>query len=135
VCTAIEARLSTGGCSWITGLELIDERYALPVSCKPPSEGTAKGPCSDDDYVHQRMTITPERTRQSLLPISPGGIGTEQAFLLSLFSGQVSSSALLAFSVGMRLTLMAVNAVLGFAAIFLTLKTVDWRAHAAQSPP
>jgi hypothetical protein len=35
----------------------------------------------------------------------------------------------------MRLTLMAVNAVLGFAAIFLTLKTVDWRAHVAQSPP
>jgi uncharacterized membrane protein YbhN (UPF0104 family) len=71
----------------------------------------------------------------SLLPISPGGIGTEQAFLLYLFSGQVSNAALLAFSVGMRLTLMAVNAALGFAAIFLTLKTVDWRAHVAQSPP
>jgi glycosyltransferase 2 family protein len=71
----------------------------------------------------------------SLLPISPGGIGTEQAFLLYLFSGLASSSALLAFSVGMRLTLMVVNAALGFAAIFLTLKTVDWRAHVAQSPP
>jgi hypothetical protein len=63
MCAAIEARLSTGGRSWIAGLELIDERYALPASRKPPSEGTAERPCSDDDDLHQRMTITLERTR------------------------------------------------------------------------
>jgi uncharacterized membrane protein YbhN (UPF0104 family) len=85
--------------------------------------------------VHNALLVQVSAGLASLLPISPGGIGTEQAFLLYLFSGQVSSSALLAFSVGMRLTLMAVNAALGFAAIFLTLKTVDWRAHVAQSPP
>jgi uncharacterized membrane protein YbhN (UPF0104 family) len=85
--------------------------------------------------LHNALLVQVAAGLASLLPISPGGIGTEQAFLLYLFSGQVSSSALLAFSVGMRLTLMAVNAALGFAAIFLTLKTVDWRAHVAQSPP
>jgi uncharacterized membrane protein YbhN (UPF0104 family) len=85
--------------------------------------------------LHNALLVQVSAGLAALLPISPGGIGTEQAFLLYLFSGQVSSSALLAFSVGMRLTLMAVNAVLGFAAIFLTLKTVDWRAHVAQSPP
>ena len=85
--------------------------------------------------LHNALLVQVSAGLASLLPISPGGIGTEQAFLLYLFSGQVSSSALLAFSVGMRLTLMAVNAALGFAAIFLTLKTVDWRAHVAQSPP
>jgi uncharacterized membrane protein YbhN (UPF0104 family) len=85
--------------------------------------------------LHNALLVQVSAGLASLLPISPGGIGTEQAFLLYLFSGQVSNSALLAFSVGMRLTLMAVNAALGFAAIFLTLKTVDWRAHLAQSPP
>ena len=85
--------------------------------------------------LHNALLVQVSAGLASLVPISPGGIGTEQAFLLYLFSGQVSNSALLAFSVGMRLTLMAVNAVLGFAAIFLTLKTVDWRAHMAESPP
>ena len=85
--------------------------------------------------LHNALLVQVSAGLASLLPISPGGIGTEQAFLLYLFSGQVSNSALLAFSVGMRLTLMAVNAALGFAAIFVTLKTVDWRAHVAQSPP
>ena len=63
----------------------------------------------------------------------PGGIGTEQAFLLYMFSGQVSRTALLAFSVGMRLTLITVNVALGFAALLITLRTTDWRAHVAQS--
>ena len=85
--------------------------------------------------LHNALLVQVSAGLASLLPISPGGIGTEQAFLLYLFSGQVTSSALLAFSVGMRLTLTAVNAALGFTAIFLTLKTTDWRAHVAQSPP
>ena len=85
--------------------------------------------------LHNALLVQVSAGLASLLPISPGGIGTEQAFLLYLLSGQVSRSALLAFSVGMRLTLIVVNTALGFAAIFLTLKTTDWRAHVAQSPP
>ena len=50
-----------------------------------------------------------------------------------MFSGQVSRTALLAFSVGMRLTLITVNVALGFAALLITLRTTDWRAHVAQS--
>lgn len=85
--------------------------------------------------LHNALLVQVSAGLASLLPISPGGIGTEQAFLLYLLSGQVASSALLAFSVGMRVTLIVVNVALGFAAIFLTLKTTDWRAHVAQSPP
>jgi uncharacterized membrane protein YbhN (UPF0104 family) len=65
----------------------------------------------------------------SLLPISPSGIGTEQAFLLYLLRDQASRAALLAFSVGMRITLIAVNVALGFTALFVTLRTVNWREH------
>ena len=67
----------------------------------------------------------------SLLPISPSGIGTEQAFLLYLLRDQASRTALLSFSVGMRITLIVVNLVLGFAALFITLRTVHWRQHGA----
>ncbi|HEY3050386.1 MAG TPA: lysylphosphatidylglycerol synthase transmembrane domain-containing protein [Gaiellaceae bacterium] len=65
----------------------------------------------------------------SLLPISPSGIGTEQAFLLYLLRDQASRTALLAFSVGMRITLIAVNVALGFTALFVTLRTMNWREH------
>lgn len=59
----------------------------------------------------------------TLVPISPAGIGTEQAFLVYVFKGVVPQTALLAFSVGMKLTIVAVNVVVGFAAIALTLRT------------
>ena len=85
--------------------------------------------------IHNALLVQVSAGLASLLPISPGGIGTEQAFLLYLFSGQVARGALLAFSVGMRLTLITVNVALGFAALLITLRTTDWRAHVAQSPP
>jgi uncharacterized membrane protein YbhN (UPF0104 family) len=85
--------------------------------------------------IHNALLVQVSAGLASLLPISPGGIGTEQAFLLYLFSGQVARGALLAFSVGMRLTLITVNVALGFTALLVTLRTTDWRAHVAQSPP
>jgi uncharacterized membrane protein YbhN (UPF0104 family) len=60
----------------------------------------------------------------TLVPLTPAGIGTEQAFLLYVFQGAVSASDLLAFSVGMKLTTVTTNVVLGFAALALTLRTI-----------
>jgi len=60
----------------------------------------------------------------TLLPLTPAGIGTEQAFLLYVFRGTVPSSQLLAFSVGMKLMTVGTNVVAGFTAIALTLRTV-----------
>jgi uncharacterized membrane protein YbhN (UPF0104 family) len=60
----------------------------------------------------------------TLVPLTPAGIGTEQAFLLYVFRGAVPASDLLAFSVGMKLTTVATNIVLGFTAIALTLRTI-----------
>lgn len=70
----------------------------------------------------------------TLLPLTPAGIGTEQAFLLYVFDGTVASSKLLAFSVGMRVTLLATNIAAGFTAIALTLKTLRYK-QALQVPP
>ena len=70
----------------------------------------------------------------TLVPISPGGIGTEQAFIVYVFNGTgIGRSALLAFSVGMKLTLIVTNVIIGFTALFLTLGHVNWRSLTGKS--
>jgi uncharacterized protein (TIRG00374 family) len=71
----------------------------------------------------------------TLAPVTPGGIGTEQAFIVYVFGGTVAKTALLAFSVGMRISLTVVNATLGFVAIFLTLRTLRFRRHVDAASP
>lgn len=66
----------------------------------------------------------------TLVPISPGGIGTEQAFIVFVFEGAVATTKLLSFSVGMKLTLIATNVALGFLALFVTFGHTDWRSLA-----
>jgi uncharacterized membrane protein YbhN (UPF0104 family) len=63
----------------------------------------------------------------TLFPITPAGVGTEQAFLLYVLSGVASASVLLAFSVGAKLTITLTNVVAGFTAIALTLRTVRFK--------
>ncbi len=69
----------------------------------------------------------------TLFPITPAGVGTEQAFLLYVLSGVASASVLLAFSVGAKLTITLTNVVAGFTAIALTLRTVRYKK--ALQPP
>jgi uncharacterized membrane protein YbhN (UPF0104 family) len=63
----------------------------------------------------------------TLFPITPAGVGTEQAFLLYVLNGVASASVLLAFSVGAKLTITLTNVVAGFTAIALTLRTVRFK--------
>jgi uncharacterized membrane protein YbhN (UPF0104 family) len=79
--------------------------------------------------VHNALLVQVSAGLASLLPISPSGIGTEQAFLLYLLRNQVSRAALVAFSVGMRVTLILVNLALGFATLLIVFKSTDWRRH------
>jgi uncharacterized membrane protein YbhN (UPF0104 family) len=69
----------------------------------------------------------------TLIPLTPGGIGTEQAFLLYVFRGTAASSKLLAFSVGLKLVTVGTNVVAGFTAIALTLRTLRYKS--ALQPP
>lgn len=61
------------------------------------------------------------------LPLTPGGIGTEQALLVFLFSDVGPASTILAFSVGVKLVIIAVNVTLGVAAVALMLGSLRWR--------
>ena len=69
----------------------------------------------------------------TVIPLSPSGIGTEQALLLYLFRGKTGRATLLSFSVVMRLTLIVVNLALGCGALLMTFRTLRWREHVAAS--
>ena len=72
----------------------------------------------------------------TLVPLTPAGIGTEPAFILFVFPGPVPAADLLAFSVGMKLTTVATNVVVGFTAIALILRTFRYsKALEGSAPP
>jgi uncharacterized membrane protein YbhN (UPF0104 family) len=77
--------------------------------------------------LHNAILVQVTQSLAVLFPISPSGIGTEQALLLYTFAGKASKTVLLSFSVGMRVTLIVFNALLGFGAILLILRTLHWR--------
>jgi uncharacterized membrane protein YbhN (UPF0104 family) len=84
--------------------------------------------------LHNAVLVQVTQSLAVLFPISPSGIGTEQALLLYIFSGTASRTTLLSFSVGMRVTLILFNALLGFAAIFVMLRTLKWRQRVEADP-
>jgi glycosyltransferase 2 family protein len=61
------------------------------------------------------------------LPLTPGGIGTEQALLVFLFSDVGPASTILAFSVGVKLVIITVNVALGVCAVAIMLGSLRWR--------
>jgi len=73
--------------------------------------------------LEHAMLVQVSQSMATLLPITPAGIGTEQAFLVYMLSGAAPASVLLAFSVGAKITITATNVVAGFTAIVLTLRT------------
>ena len=80
-----------------------------------------------EQSVRNVLLVQAAESVATLVPISPGGVGTQQALLVYTLRGSASRSALLAFSVGMKLTLTCVNVIVGFAAILLTLRTLRFR--------
>ena len=82
-----------------------------------------------EQSVRNVLLVQVTQSLATLVPISPGGIGTEQAFIVYVFNGTgIGRATLLAFSVGMKLTLIVTNVIIGFTALFLTLGHVDWRS-------
>lgn len=77
--------------------------------------------------VHNVFTVQVTQTLATLLPLTPGGIGTEQALLVYLFEGAASASEVLSFSVGLKLVVIAVNVTLGTIATFAMLGRFRWR--------
>jgi uncharacterized membrane protein YbhN (UPF0104 family) len=80
--------------------------------------------------VHNALLVQVSQSLATVLPISPAGIGTEQGLLVYIFRNVTSKSLALSFSVGMRVTLIVVNALVGFTAILLMTGTLHVRRQA-----
>ena len=74
--------------------------------------------------LRNALLVQVSQSLATIFPVSPAGIGTEQALLLYIFRNVTSKSMALSFSVGMRVTLIVVNAVVGFTAILLMTGTL-----------
>jgi uncharacterized membrane protein YbhN (UPF0104 family) len=88
--------------------------------------------------LHNALLAQVVDSLSTLLPISPGGAGTKQGFLVAILHGQASTSRLLAFSIGMYVAVTLFNIALGAIAIFMSLRTLRLRevldrARAAES--
>jgi uncharacterized protein (TIRG00374 family) len=84
--------------------------------------------------LHNAVLVQVTQSLAVLFPISPSGIGTEQALLLYIFSGTAPKTTLLSFSVGMRISLIVFNALLGFGAILVMFRTLRWRQRVQADP-
>ena len=86
-----------------------------------------------EQSIRNALLVQATMSLATLIPATPGGIGTEQALLVYAFRDiGVARSTLLAFSVGMKLTLTVVNVIVGFTAIFLTLGTFRYGSVVSQ---
>jgi uncharacterized membrane protein YbhN (UPF0104 family) len=87
--------------------------------------------------IRNALLVLVVQSLATLLPFSPGGAGTQQGLTTYVLRGQATTTALLSFSVGMNIATTVTNVLLGFGAIFLSLRTVRWgrlvrRQEAAQ---
>jgi uncharacterized membrane protein YbhN (UPF0104 family) len=77
--------------------------------------------------AHNALLVQVVQSLNTIFPFTPGGAGTEQGLIVYVLGGQASHSSLLAFAVGMKLTVLIVNVSIGFGAIAIMLKTLRFR--------
>jgi uncharacterized protein (TIRG00374 family) len=64
----------------------------------------------------------------TLLPFTPGGVGTQQGLIVYVFRKEpVAKTRLISFSVGMQIALTAFNVLLGIVALALMARTLRWK--------
>jgi uncharacterized membrane protein YbhN (UPF0104 family) len=63
----------------------------------------------------------------TLVPLTPGGVGTQQALLVVLLAGVAAPTAVLSFSLGTQLVITVVNVTLGGACMAFMLGRISWR--------
>jgi uncharacterized membrane protein YbhN (UPF0104 family) len=90
--------------------------------------------------IHNALLAQVVDSLATLFPATPGGAGTKQGLTEFLFRGRgVSHTLLLAFSVGMNITIVVVNVLMGLIAIGLMARTLSFkrirRASRAEEQP
>ena len=77
--------------------------------------------------LHNALLVQATTSLATLLPLTPAGIGTEQALLAYVFAGIAPAVDVLSFSVGLKLAIVTVNVAAGAIALLITLRTLRWR--------
>lgn len=80
-----------------------------------------------DPVLRDAFLVQVVQSIATLLPFTPGGIGTEQGLLVWVFRDQSPATPVVSFSVGMHIALVVANVAVGFGAIALMLRTLRWR--------
>lgn len=76
--------------------------------------------------LHSVLLVQVAQTLSTLLPLTPAGIGTEQALLVYMFAGTAPATDVLSFSVGLKIVVITVNLTLGTIATLATLRKFPW---------
>jgi uncharacterized membrane protein YbhN (UPF0104 family) len=64
----------------------------------------------------------------TLLPFTPGGVGTQQGLIVYVFRNQaVAKTRLVSFSVGMQIAMTAFNVLLGLISLAFMARTLRWK--------
>ena len=78
--------------------------------------------------VYTTALVLAVQSLSTLLPFTPGGVGTQQGLIVYVFRNQkVSKSLLVSFSVGMQIALTLFNVLLGLVALALMARTLRWK--------
>jgi uncharacterized protein (TIRG00374 family) len=72
------------------------------------------------------MLVMSVQAISSVVPLTPGGAGAQQALLVATLEGP-SRAAVLSYSVGTQIAMAAWAVIMGFASILLVFRTRDWR--------
>jgi uncharacterized membrane protein YbhN (UPF0104 family) len=98
----------------------------LAIFCFLQAYGVAVGlgPAAD---LESALLVQVAQSLSTLVPVTPAGLGTEQALAAYVLAGKAATSAVVGFSAGMRLALVGVNVAAAAGVLLLTLGTVRWR--------
>jgi uncharacterized membrane protein YbhN (UPF0104 family) len=80
--------------------------------------------------LHNALLVLVVQSLSTLLPFTPGGVGTQQGLLVYVFDRAgtgIAGALLLSFSVGMYISTTILSVVVGFGCLFLMLGTLRWR--------
>ena len=80
-----------------------------------------------DATLHDTLLVQVADSLSTVLPFSPGGVGTKQGLIVYMLQGKASATQLLSFSVGMHIAITTVNVVLAVVAIALMERTLHFR--------
>ena len=78
--------------------------------------------------VYTTLLVLAVQSLSTLLPFTPGGVGTQQGLIVYVFRRQpVAKTRLVSFSVGMQIALTAFNVLLGLTALAAMARTLRWK--------